>query len=237
MSRVFLMRLGFDLVAAALLLFCLSYWWLGNVTHEVAGTALFLLLILHNLFNRRWYANAASKGRQRRGLVNLTATVLLLASMLVLLVTSVLISNALSSVMSTYGGFTVRQIHNAASYWAVILVSIHLGLRWPMLMGVARGLCGIAGPKKGRTLILRIATALVVTYGLWSSRAQALGTKLSMQMTLDWWNFEDSVAGFFLHWLAIAGLFITLTYYVKLGLANLARTRILRSPVAQDVDQ
>ena len=42
MSRVFLMRLGFDLVAAALLLFCLSYWWLGNVTHEVAGTALFL---------------------------------------------------------------------------------------------------------------------------------------------------------------------------------------------------
>lgn len=237
MSRVFLMRLGFDLVAAALLLFCLSYWWLGNVTHEVAGTALFLLLILHNVFNRRWYADAATRGRQRRGLFNLTATILLLVSMLVLLVTSVLISNALSSIMSAYGGFTVRQIHIAASYWAVILVSIHLGLRWPMLMGVVRGWFGITRPSEIRTLTLRLVAAVIAAYGLGSSQAQALGTKLSIQMTLDWWNFEESVAGFFLHWMAIAGLFIALTYYTKLGLANLSHNRTSRSPVAKHVDQ
>lgn len=237
MSRIFLMRLGFDLVAAALLLFCLSYWWLGNVTHEVAGTALFLLLILHNVFNRRWYANAAAKGRQRRGLFNLTATALLVVSMLVLLVTSLLISNALSPIMSAYGGFTVRQIHIAASYWAVILVSIHLGLRWPMLMGVARGWFGITHPSTIRTWSLRLATALVAAYGMWSSQAQTLGTKLSMQMTLDWWDFEASVAGFFLHWLAIAGLFIALTYYVKLGLAKLSLTRASRPPMAKHVNQ
>lgn len=237
MSRVFLMRLGFDLVAAALLLFCLSYWWLGNVAHEAAGIALFLLLILHNVFNRRWYANAATKGRKRRGLFNFMATALLLASMLVLLVTSVLISNALSSIMSAYGGFTVRQIHIAASYWAAILVSIHLGLRWPTLMGIVRGWMGIKRPSSVRTRSLWLATAVIAAYGLWSSRTQALGPKLAMQMTLDWWNFEESVAGFFLHWLAIAGLFIALTYYLKLGLANISRLRTSRSPVAQHVDQ
>lgn len=237
MSRVFLLRLGFDLVAAALLLFCLSYWWLGNVTHEVAGTALFLLIIVHNVFNRRWYANAATKGRQRRGLFNLTATVVLLVSMLVLLVTSVLISNALSSIMSAYGGFTVRQIHIAASYWAVVLVSIHLGLRWPMLMGIARGWFGITRPSTVRTWSLRIVAAFIAAYGIWSSSVQALGTKLSMQMTLDWWNFEEAVASFFLHWLAIAGLFIALTYYTKLGLAVVSRVRTSRSPVAKHVDQ
>jgi hypothetical protein len=237
MSRVFLMRLGFDFAAAALLLFCLSYWWLGNVTHEVAGTALFLLLILHNVFNRRWYSNVVERRRQWRGLFNLTATVLLLISMLVLVVTSVLISNALSSVMSAYGGFTVRQIHIAAPYWAVILVSIHLGLRWPMLMGVARGWFGITRPSTVRTWSLRIVAAVIAAYGLWSSRAQKLGTKLSMQMTLDWWNFEESVAAFFLHWLAIAGLFIALTYYLKLGLGNFSRVRTSGSPVAKHVDQ
>ncbi|MBB6468470.1 hypothetical protein HNQ96_004354 [Aminobacter lissarensis] len=231
------MRLGFDLAAAVLLLFCLSYWWLGNVTHEVAGTALFLLLTLHNVFNRRWYANAATRGRQRRGLFNLTATSLLLVAMLVLLVTSVLISNALSSILSAYGGFTVRQIHIAASYWAVILVSIHLELRWPMLMGVARLWFGTTRPSNVRTLTLRLVVAAMAVYGLWGSQTQALGTKLSMPMTLDWWNFEESVASFFLHWLAIAGLFIALSYYAKLGLANVARTRSLRSPVAQEVDQ
>jgi hypothetical protein len=40
-----------------------------------------------------------------------------------------------------------------------------------------------------------------------------VGTKLSMQVTLDWWNFEESTAGFFVHCIAIAGLYIFLTYY------------------------
>ncbi|WP_246678967.1 MULTISPECIES: DUF4405 domain-containing protein [unclassified Mesorhizobium] len=171
------------------------------------------------------------------GWISPTATVLLLVSMLVLLVTSVLISNSLSSILSASGGFTVRQIHVAASYWAVILVAIHLGLRWPMLMGVACGWFGITRPSNVRIWSLRLATALIAANGLLSSQAQALGTKLSMQMTLDWWNFEGSNAGFFLHWLAIAGLFIAPTYYLKLGLASLSRTRSSRSPVAKHLDQ
>lgn len=32
-------------------------------------------------------------------------------------------------------------------------------------------------------------------------------------MTLDWWSFEESVAGFFLHCIAIVGLYISATYY------------------------
>ena len=40
-----------------------------------------------------------------------------------------------------------------------------------------------------------------------------IGTKLAMQVTLDWWNFEELVAGFFIHCVAIAGLYMFLTYY------------------------
>ena len=128
MSRTFLVRLGLDLLAAMLLLFCMAYWWLGNVTHELAGTALFLLLIVHNAFNRRWYGSVAQQ-RKPGGTFNLTATLVLLVAMLVLVVTSILISNALSSIMSAYGGFTVRQIHITAAYWAVIV--FRRGIRTP----------------------------------------------------------------------------------------------------------
>ena len=44
-----------------------------------------------------------------RGLFNIGITLLLLIAMLALLVTSVLISKALSDFMSAYGGFTMRQ--------------------------------------------------------------------------------------------------------------------------------
>ena len=236
MNRLFLLRLAFDLTAASLLLIGLAYWWLGNVAHEVAGTAMFVLLVVHNVFNRRWYGTVA-RTREPRGLVNVGLTFLLLAGMLALLVTSVLISNILAGFLPSWGGFTVRQIHTFAAYWVLVIVSIHLGLRWPMIMGVARSLLGIATPSPARTLALRALAAVIAIHGIWSSFALGIGTKLSMQVTLDWWNFEESVAGFFLHWLAIAGLFIALTYYAKLGLAAVSRVRTSRSPVAKHVDQ
>lgn len=216
-SSVFFMRLAFDLAAAGLLLLGLSYWWLGNTVHELAGTAMFLLVIVHNVFNRRWYGTIARASRQPRGLVNVVATSALLSTMLVLLVTSVLISNTLSGFMSPYGGFTARQIHTLAGYWALVMVAIHLGLRWPIIMGVARNLFGISRASAARTIALRTLAVAIAIHGVWSSFELGLGTKLAMQMTLDWWNFEEGVAYFFLHCIAIAELYVFLTYYaVKL---------------------
>ena len=67
MNRLFLLRLAFDLTAASLLLIGLAYWWLGNIAHEVAGTAMFVLLIVHNVFNRRWYGTVPRTRPSRAG--------------------------------------------------------------------------------------------------------------------------------------------------------------------------
>jgi len=213
LNSMFLTRLAFDLIAAGLLLLGLAYWWLGNTVHELAGTGMFLLVIVHNVFNRRWYGRISKERRHGRGLFNIGITLLLLLAMLALLVTSVLISNALSGFMSAYGGFTVRQIHTLAAYWALIIVSIHLGLRWPMIMGLVRNLFGISRTSTVRTAALRAAAVAIAIHGIWSSFELGLGTKLTMQVTLDWWNFEESVLGFFVHCIAVAGLYMSLTYY------------------------
>jgi hypothetical protein len=212
-NSVFLLRLAFDATAASLLLIGLAYWWLGNTVHELVGTGMFLLLIVHNAFNRRWYGTIPTSRREARGLINTGLTLLLLIAMLTLLVTSVLISNMLSGFMSSYGGFAARQIHTLAAYWALVVVAIHLGLRWPMIMGVARNLLGIANASSSRTFVSRGIAIALALHGAWSSFELGVGTKLSMQMTLDWWNFEDSAAGFFVHCFAIAGLYIFATYY------------------------
>jgi uncharacterized membrane protein YiaA len=229
-SSMFLMRLAFDLVAAGLLLLGLAYWWLGNTVHELAGTGMFLLVIVHNVFNRRWYGRISKEKRHGRGLFNIGITLLLLIAMLALLVTSVLISNTLSGFLSAYGGFTVRQIHTLAAYWVLVIVSIHLGLRWPIIMGVARTLFGISKASRARTVILRLTAAAIAIHGVWSSFVLGLGTKLAMQTTLDWWNFEESVSGFFVHCIAIMGLYISLTYY---GMKWLQHRRTMTSPIGR----
>lgn len=226
MSLVFLFRLIFDFIAAGLLLFGMSYWWLGNTAHELAGCAMFLLVIMHNIFNRRWYGAITKARPEARGWFNIAVTLLLLVAMLVLLVTSVLISHALSDIMSAYGSFTARQIHVLAAYWALMIVSVHLGLRWPLIMGVARQLIGISRPSVLRTRALRAIAVLVACHGVWSSFALAIGTKLAMRTTLDWWSFEESVAGFFVHCVAVAGLYVFLTYYAVKWIHDRKRKKI-----------
>ncbi|WP_159996364.1 DUF4405 domain-containing protein [Roseomonas sp. 18066] len=216
-------RMLLDLASAGLLVFGLSYWWLGNAAHELAGTAMFLLLILHNVFNRRWWGRLPRARREPRRLLDGAVTLLLLGGMLALLVTSVLISNALSGVLSAFGGFTLRQIHSLAAYWVLVIVAVHLGLRWPMIMAVARGLLGIETASRPRALALRLLAAAVAAQGVWSALVLGLAGRLSMQVSLDWWNFEESVAAFFLHCLAIMGLCVAVTHYGLQGCRRLAR--------------
>ncbi|MCU4178508.1 DUF4405 domain-containing protein [Bosea sp. BH3] len=239
MSRVFALRLWLDGFAAVLLVFGLSYWWLGNVAHEIAGTLMFVLLIAHNLFNRRWYGNLPRTRREPRSLFNVLVTAGLLSAMLVLLVTSVLISNALASVLPPWGGFTVRQIHTVAAYWVLVIVAVHLGLRWPMLMGLARIGFGIRGASVVRTWILRATTGVVAAFGVWSCLVLGLGMKLTMQMSLDWWNFEESVAGFFIHIGAVTGLAISGTYYamklIEVARRDRRQGRVAARPIPESV--
>jgi hypothetical protein len=209
----FLLRLALDLIAAGLLSVGLAYYWLGNAVHELIGTAFFALLIAHNIFNRRWYGALPRTRRRVRGLVNIGATALLLTAMLALLVTSLMISNTVFRFLGLDGGFTARQIHIFAAYWALVLVAVHLGLRWPVIMSVARGLFGITGTSAIRTFVLRLMAAALAVQGVRSSFELGLGARLSMQITMDWWDFEASVASFFLHCAATIALYAALTYY------------------------
>lgn len=213
MNSAFYFRLVLDAVAVGLLVFGLSYWWLGNAAHELAGAAMFALLIAHNIFNRRFYRTVARPGREPRRLLNLATTFALLTAMVALLLTSVLISNALPAVVPSFVGSTARQIHLVAAYWALVIVAVHLGLRWPMIMGVARHLFGISRGSAARSWTLRVIAIAIAVHGVWSSFELGVGTKLTMQMTLEWWNFEEAVAGFFVHCAAIMGLYGVITYY------------------------
>lgn len=225
MNSAFLLRLVLNGVAAGLLLFAFSYFWQGNAAHEWAGMGLFGLLIVHNLFHRRWFATLSTVQAARRGLFNVGLTMVLLTGMLALLTTSLVISESLFADWRLADDFTARQIHAGIAYWLLIIVSIHLGLRWPMLMAVARKLLGIPAASRVRTWAFRVAIAAIAIQGVGSAKALGLRSRLFFQTSLDWWNFEESVPGFFGHCLAVAGLCMAVTYYTMQWTTNRAERK------------
>jgi hypothetical protein len=235
LNPVFLLRLVLDCVAAGLLLFAFAYFWQGNAAHELAGAGMFLLVVVHNVFHLRWF-NVPSKGpRERRSGFNTVLTYVLLAGMLALLSTSLVISETLFSNLRLDDDFMVRRIHAGIAYWLLIVVAIHLGLRWPLLMAVARRLLGVVEVNAARSAVLRLVAIGIAIQGVCSVLTLNLRSKLLFQMSLDWWNFEESVVGFFGHCTAIAGLCAFLTYYTMQWLQRRKREAAARDLAPREV--
>ena len=82
MKPLFLFRLTLDLLAVGLLLTAMAYFAFDNATHEIVGTAMFLLLITHNIFNRRWYGTITKGRHDASGLITKALNLSLLLAML-----------------------------------------------------------------------------------------------------------------------------------------------------------
>lgn len=212
MSLLFSLRLLLDLVAISLLLVALAYDWLGNTAHEIIGTVMFLLLVSHNIFNRRWYGTVAKRSRAPRTILTRTINLSLLGTMLALLLTSVLISREVFAFLPVTSTFTARQIHTAVGYLALLIAAIHLGLHWTMLMGLVRSRLGITSLGNPGTIALRTLAVAIAAYGIHSLFALNVGAKLLMKPTMEFWDFEAAAPAFFGHLIGIVGLLAAITH-------------------------
>lgn len=214
MNTHLLTRLGIVLAAAVLLLLALPYYWQDNVFHELAGVGMLLLLVAHNVFNRRWYADLGRRPLDARSVINRAVVLCLAVVMLTLLVTSVMVSNTLFATLALDSSFRAKQLHALVAYWGLLIVAVHVGMRWTLLMGHARRTFGIKFASSARTWGLRLAAMTLAILGIRSSFVLDIGSKLFLRPTPDWWDFEASTVGFFLHCLAIAGLYAVVSHYI-----------------------
>jgi hypothetical protein len=210
---LFLLRLALDFLAVSLLLAAMAYNWLDNAAHEIIGTGMFLLLFSHNIFNRHWYGSIIKGRPGPRTIISKTVNLSLMVTMLLLLVTSVIISQTVFSFLPFTSTFTSRQIHALVAYLALLIAGVHLGLHWPMIMSVVRSRFGITTKNKLHTFVLRVAAIMIAVYGVHSLSAVNVGTKLTMEMSFEFWDFERATIAFFLHHLAIIGLCAFISHY------------------------
>ncbi|HBC91495.1 MAG TPA: hypothetical protein DCZ10_00940 [Pelotomaculum sp.] len=203
-----------DFVMIVLMLVVMASRLIGNTAHELLGVSLILLFIVHHILNRQWYKTLL-KGRYNALRVLHTAVnMLLLVTMLALMVSAVLISRSVFAFLDLNGGLIGRQIHLLATYWGFILMSIHLGMHWGMIMGAVRKLTKTNSPNRNCTYMLRIIAGLIAVYGVYASFVREVGAKLILYYSYDFWNYDQSAVIFFVDYLCIMGLYVCVTYYL-----------------------
>lgn len=205
------LKLLTDLSLTISMLLAFAYHLTGSVAHEIIGLSMFILLAAHNALNWRWYGSLAkSVGPPRRRLAQ-AVTLVLLSVTLVLFISGVLLSIFLFDFIRVDNSFLARRFHTLAAYWTLVLMSVHVGLHWPMIMAVLGRALGLTGPSRLRTAVFRLAALGIMLAGTYFSFERGLGSKLLMRRSFDYW--EGSAAGFFAAYLLIMGLYIALTHY------------------------
>ena len=123
-----------DVCMTALLLCLMAYQVTGEALHEWIGIGMTLLVILHQILNRKWYG-AIFKGKY-------TAYRIISTGMNVLLLLSFALTAFCGMSMSghavpfLYGMMKVsfaRRMHLSISHWAFVLMGLHLGMHIPVM--------------------------------------------------------------------------------------------------------
>lgn len=192
----------------------MDYRFTANAIHEILGVLVVLLIIIHNVLNRRWYITIAKGKMNLLRMLNTATNLLMLAMMLLVTVTGVLISQTVFSAVSLSGHLWIHELHTFSAYLSFILCSIHIGFHWNSLSVKLCRWLGIDAENSRTVLLGRISSLLVIGYGIHASLSRQIGAKLLFQHVFGGWGAKPPLTGFVLDYLAILGCYAVITNYM-----------------------
>ena len=123
-----------DAAMTVVLLFLMAYQVTGEAAHEWIGVSMTILVIVHQILNRKWYG-ALFKGKYNP--YRILTTVLSILLVLCFAMTAFCgMSMSGYAVPFMYGLAPVsfvRRMHLSMSHWAFVLMGLHLGVHIPAM--------------------------------------------------------------------------------------------------------
>lgn len=209
-------KIAVDALMTLGLLFLMGYQFWGDVAHEWAGAGMFVLFILHHVFNGGWYKSLFRGKHTPFRVFQIVVDCLVLLDMLGLMVSGVILSNHVFAFLPIRGGTAfARTLHMLASFWGFLLMALHLGLHWNVFLGLSRKLPAFQKPSRRRAIVLNILGGAVALYGVVAFFRRDLSMYLFLRTHFVFFNFSEPIPLFYLDYLAIMGLFVFLAHAVS----------------------
>ena len=211
-----------DIAMTVILLLLMDSSLVGEAVHEWLGIVMFVLFILHHIYNLKW-SKSLFKGKYTAYRIMQTALVVLaLVSMLGSMVSGIVLSRHVLSFLPISGGKSwARTLHMLSAYWGFVFISLHLGLHWNIMMNMTKRL--FKKPSAVRIWIARIIGFLIAGYGVYAFIKRDIGSYMIMKNQFVFFDFGEPLILFILDYVAVMGLFVFIGHYISKGLAVLKK--------------
>lgn len=208
-----------DILMTIALLFLIGYQFWGEKAHEWIGAGMLLLFLAHQICNWNWYQKLFQGPYTPMRIAQLVINSLTLAAMLMLLYSGITMSRYVFAFLPGSGGMALaRRLHILGSYWGYLLMGLHLGLHWSMILNRLHMPAGKGGKITGFIMGL-----LVAGYGLYVFIQREFLTYMLLRSEFVFLDYEESRLLFILDHLALLGLCIVLAHYGSRFLKNAGR--------------
>lgn len=225
MKKKFIGKIIVDMIMTVLLLFLMGRQLTGDFVHEWLGTGIFILWMIHHILNWNWYRHLFKGKYTPIRMVQTVVNFAVLLSMLGMMVSGIILSREVFAFLPIFGGIALaRTLHMFGAFWGFVLMSLHLGLHWNMILAMIRKMTGITDSKL-RQFLVRPLAVFIAGYGLYAFLKNQFPAYMFLTSSFVFFDFEKPVPLFLAEYIAIMSLFIFLSYYISKGVKNLAGRR------------
>lgn len=221
-------KIAVDFGMTVLLILLMTYERVGQAVHEWLGVGIFLLFVLHHVLNRAWWRNML-KGRYT--ILRIFQTVLaagVLLAMVGSMVSGVILSRSVFAFLSIRGGRSLaRGMHMVCAYGGFVLMSLHLGFHWAMMMGIGKK-C-LKKDMAAYRWVIRAVAAVIAVYGVYAFIKRDIGSYMLLISHFAFFDYEEPLILFVLDYISVMGLFVFVGHYMTAGLRALQKMQKGRS--------
>ena len=215
MNRKMKIKMSIDLLMTVCLLFLMAFQITGEVLHEWIGAGLLLLFLLHNFLNIRWYGNLLKGKYNALRVFRTVVNLMVLASMMVQAYSGIVLSRHVFTFLPINSGMaTARVLHLAGAYWGFVLMSVHLGLHWSMIMRMFQKL-PVQKENAVRNIVLRIGATAIALYGAVCFINADIPAYMLLRNEFAFFDYDKSAVQVFAEYIAMMGLWVWVSYYAS----------------------
>ena len=220
------MKLAVDVFMTLALLFLMGYQFWGEAPHEWVGAGMFLLFVAHHLLNGRWHKTLFKGKYSALRTVTLCVDLLLLLAMLAQMYSGIVMSRYVFAFLPGTGGMSLaRRLHILGAYWGFLLMSVHLGLHWNMILGMLRKALKIKSKTKSPSMIAFAAGLTISGYGIWVFISRGFPICLFLKSEFVFLDYSEPKIFFYMDYLALMGLCIFIAHYSTKLMEQLQKRR------------
>lgn len=204
-----------DIIMILSLPVLMAYSLVGEAAHEWIGAAMLILFVVHHALNIRWFKSFVKGKYTPVRVFGTVINLLLFADMLCLAVSGMVLSRYVFSFLPIEGGASfARSVHMLGSYWGLVLMSLHIGLHWAMVLGMIRK-ATVLPPSRRRKRAVQVCCLLVSVYGVYAFVSREIGDYMLLKTHFLFLDFDETLIHFLLDYFTIMVLFTAIGYYLQ----------------------